>query len=171
MVRFLDFYMGYSENPDKYTLGDMWELTDEQLENSHHIIQWLFPLNKPSAHSKVAPILTSTEVYEFKYGKDKDILQTNLLQSFDCYLEFMGLYRDSNQFKLRIEDSVRLEFILGKPNHNWLRITRILESLKLLGRKQEAIQFFCFLSHYYYKYDYIQLEFATSFKYWIGAIA
>jgi hypothetical protein len=35
------------------------------------------------------------------------------------------------------------------PNHNWLRITRVLRSLWLLGMKKEALAFFERLETFY----------------------
>ena len=36
---------------------------------------------------------------------------------------------------------------LEEPNHNWLRVGRVIRSLKLLGCEQSAVELFDFVRH------------------------
>jgi Opioid growth factor receptor (OGFr) conserved region len=89
-------------------------LSDDELESIHDYIQWLFPLQTRSGAQPFAPVLTSDEVEAIR--TDTAAL-SNLKRAADRMLRF---YRDTNWW-------------LRSYDHNHLRITRILRSLKLLA--------------------------------------
>lgn len=59
-------------------------------------------------------------------------------------------------------DSPNLQ-VWNQPNHNWLRITRVLRSLNLLGLSDEAQPFFALLTTIRPRID------PTTWGYWEGA--
>ncbi|MFC7379088.1 opioid growth factor receptor-related protein [Brevundimonas sp. GCM10030266] len=83
------------------------------LEQNHDYIQWLFPLTEPSGAVPDAPVLTTEEVAAIAHSS---IAQIVLAGATDRMASF---YRDTDRW-LRAED------------HNHLRITRIIRSLRLL---------------------------------------
>jgi len=116
----------------------------EWLENSHDYIQWLFPLTEPSAFNCFAPILSKHDIEAFH----ADVaLRARLRDAFNVMLSFYGLRLagGSNANTQVVIDSafeVRRQNWITDGNHNFLRITRILKSLCILGLRNEASAFF-----------------------------
>jgi len=121
----LDFYRGQGTDSEGRTLKAMWAWDNDSLEEVHDFIQWLFPLPEPSQFNPNAPLLTDEDIAAFK---GDPVLHGNLLKSFDRILRFLGfIIKDGNviegdNFSDRIPD------VWAMPNHNWLRISRILRS-------------------------------------------
>ena len=110
-----------------------------ELEEVHDYIQWLFPLDKPSSANQYAPILTSTDIHVFAQGAD---LRERLVQSLRTMLNFYGLTLEgtleSPTVLLGPTFPSRAAEWLRPYNHNFLRLTRILRSLWLLGCRDHA---------------------------------
>jgi hypothetical protein len=143
--------------PSDVALG-LW--TDEAWEMNHDFIQWLFPLKTPSNFNPDAPLLTDEDIAMFK---SNNLLQQNVRQSFRRFLRFLGLnpgiyiakgwvegdeagvaipsYNPGYQIHKAANFESR-KWIWENINHNWLRITRVIASLKLLGFDGEATSFF-----------------------------
>lgn len=134
-------------HPDKYgrTLYDIWNYTDEQLEEIHNYIQWLFPLNEMSEQVMGSPYLDNEEEIQ-TIRKDLDI-QENLIKSL---MRMQNFYRDN-------------DFWLQPDDHNHLRITRIIKSIKLLNSKDNANEFYKFILDRVSNYKPVTDE---SFAYW-----
>lgn len=142
----LEFYYGYGRDQSGRTLRDILNFSDHDLEYSHDYIQWLFPTITASAFNPSASTLTSADISEFN---SNPILQQNLLCSFVRMLRFYGMvYRRDGSIHLRpdFETSENGQNWLTSGNHNFLRITRILESLILLGLREPAYTFYKVLS-------------------------
>ena len=65
-----------------------------------------------------------------------------VLKAYERFLGFCGLNHSENGFK----HEVFKNHIWGHRNHNWLRITRVLRCLSLLGYKSEADELLCFVT-------------------------
>src|SRR5207248_2299612 len=61
----------------------------------------------------------------------------------DVFLRFLGLHREDGRI-VKSDDFDRRGVFQG-PDHNWLRITRVLTSTRLLGLEDESRAFFEFL--------------------------
>lgn len=133
----VDFYRGTTANTDGVSLNEIWEWTDEQLEDIHTYIQWLFPSTRSSDYNPDAPVLNRKTIEAFH--KDP-ILKKNLLHSFNRMLTFYGLqWNEANETIIRASNCTSREFIwLTAENHNFLRMTRILVCLSSLGLKAQA---------------------------------
>lgn len=83
------------------------------LEQHHDYIQWLFPLTEPSSALPDAPVLSPEEVAAISQSS---IGQIVLAGATDRMAAF---YRDTDHW-------------LKADDHNHLRITRIIRSLRLL---------------------------------------
>jgi hypothetical protein len=136
MSRLVDFYRGDKPDTEGRSLKDLWAWDDDTLEAVHDFIQWLFPLPEPSAYNWNAPRLTADDIAAFASDAT---LRSNLRTSFDRILTFLGLAATADG---EIVDgpnlAARAHDVWASPNHNWLRISRILRSLTLLGRSDEA---------------------------------
>lgn len=121
-----------------YSREQLLAWSDEDWEQEHDFIQWLFPLKDASNYNPDAPVLSESAILWFR---SDPLLQQRLRQSFQRWLGFCGLGYVENhvvQMKPRPE-------VWDWPNHNWLRVTRVLKSLTLLGLQNEANDFHRFL--------------------------
>ena len=167
MSRLVDFYRGKATDTEGRYLQDIWTWPDDDLEAVHDFIQWLFPLPEPSRFNPDAPLLTQKDIEAFQADEH---LRQNLRKSFERILTFLGLTQTADgKIVAGPNFAARKSDVWAMPNHNWLRITRILRSLTLLGLPDEAKMFFGWLEE-----SYRQRRFpidAGTFGYWRGAIA
>jgi len=131
------------EGPDHRgrSLRDIRAFDTSRLEGTHDFIQWLFPLPEPSGASAHAPILSREDIEAFAA---EPALREELLRSLDTMLAFYGLQRSGAGEAVTIARgpgyAVRSAEWLDRP-HNFLRISRILRCLALLGCRPEARAF------------------------------
>ncbi|HEX2529454.1 MAG TPA: opioid growth factor receptor-related protein [Geminicoccus sp.] len=104
------------------TLYDVLDLPNVPLEYIHDYIQWLFPLPVPSSAQPTAPVLTEAEIQAIRIDPR---CQANLDRAGQRMLAF---YRQTRGW-------------LRKSDHNHLRITRIIQSLRLLVGDEAAQAF------------------------------
>jgi hypothetical protein len=166
MSRLVDFYRGEGTNAEGRLLKDVLAWPDDDLEAVHDFIQWLFPLPEPSQFNANAPLLTEQDIAAFK---SDPTLQANLMKSFERILAFLGLslsaqgeVMEGHNFTARVRD------VWASPNHNWLRITRILRSLMLLGMEGQAQAFYQWLdaTHRSRRFPIP----ANTFRFWTKAV-
>ena len=149
-------YYFYSIYQGKDSCGrqtyDIIEFTDQQLEDIHDYIRWLFPTKEPSNYSLHAPILTDQDIYDLASDSN---FEDKFEQSFYRMLKFY-FYGD---------------FPAGwwchPINHNLLRITRIIKSLMLFGEKRKAEFFYNLCVNEMNKYH--GLVPPTTLEYWAKA--
>jgi hypothetical protein len=127
----IEFYLNEASNPDGLMIQDIWAMSDEELEFNHDVVQWLFPSIQDSRFNPDAPILTDDEVRLFHSNPR---LQENLRTSYHRMMTFFGLH-----FEDGAVTQVEKKPVWDSFNHNWLRITRILKSLTILGLTTEAV--------------------------------
>ena len=141
-TRLLDFYAGRSGDHRGRTLSAVHRFSVEMLEYEHDFIQWLFPLRTPSPVNPEAPTLSEQDVALFQSDDD---LRIRLRQSFELMLDFYGLVVTQREGNLTVQRAdtfgLRAENWLTPGNHNFLRITRILKSLTILGQQDLARAF------------------------------
>lgn len=93
-----------------------------EIESHHDFIQWLFPLREPSRAVPDSPVLTDADVEAIKQS---GMAQCALAAATDRMDAF---YRDTHDWLM--------------PNdHNHLRITRIIRSLRQLVGDEQADAF------------------------------
>ena len=143
--RILDFYRGGQDDQGR-TLDEILAWPDEQLEGVHDFIQWLFPLPERSSANPSAPILERETIAAFHASEE---LQDRLRQSFLRMMRFYGLEFHPEKIQPAKNFSARSSNWLTPGNHNHLRLTRILHSLRLLGLESEAQALFRALSQLY----------------------
>ena len=143
--RIIRFYRNESPDTEGRMLSEIWRWENDQLEFTHDYIQWLFPLDVESHFNPDAPLLTVDDRQAF--GID-DLLQNSMRRSLALWLGFAGLElrapADENAVPqiVKRHDFDNRKSLWAHPNHNWLRITRILKSLRLCGLENEARIFF-----------------------------
>lgn len=117
-----DFLEGASPDNLNRSLGDIWSFDDKKIETVHNFVQWLFPLDEQSSANPDAPVLSAADIDEIRQSTT---VRQNLLQSAKWYLNFLS----RNSHWIRSHD------------HNHLRITRVIKSLRLLHSDLEANKF------------------------------
>ena len=95
------------------SLHEIREMDDAWIENTHDFIQWVFPLDKPSRAVPSAPVLNLESISCIRRSPRA---RENLQQSADWFLGFLMRHRHW----------------LVRKNHNHLRISRAIQSLRLL---------------------------------------
>jgi len=118
----LNFLEDNERDVYKRYLKDIWTMSDEQIEDTHNFIQWVFPLNERSNEVPESPILTNEEIISIKKS---ETAQKNIKKSTEWFLEFL----------------TRNSYWICQINHNHLRITRAIKSLRLIHSNEEAEKF------------------------------
>ncbi|MBA1157561.1 opioid growth factor receptor-related protein [Microvirga mediterraneensis] len=103
-------------------VADVLGFSNDRLEEVHDYIQWLFPLPTRSAAQPGAPVLTQAEIDAIRADQ---AAQDNLARATERMLQF---YRETRWW-------------LTGYDHNHLRITRIIHSLRILAGPDEAQRF------------------------------
>ena len=166
----LGFYSGQSPNREGRLIVEIWTFNYSKLEYTHDYIQWLFPLTQKSNYNINVPSLTASDI---KIFKSDNLLRKNLLISLKLMLTFYGLkcnLAPDGKVSITYGENYleRKKYWLGLRNHNYLRLTRILKSLTILGGKKYAIALFnCLKEIYEQEGDKIG---ATTFNYWQNVI-
>jgi hypothetical protein len=166
MSRLTDFYRGEAADAEGRFLADVWAWDDDELEVVHDYIQWLFPLAEPSQFNPDAPLLSPEDIAAFRQDST---LQANLRKSFERILRFLGLTLANHGAVVEGENfAARTPDVWAYPNHNWLRITRILGSMTLLGLGPLATALYGRLNAFYTSRKFpISAE---TFQYWTDAV-
>lgn len=118
----VSFLEGEGRDSRGRTVFDVLSLNDADLERMHDFIQWLFPLPEPSAAVADTPVLTEAEVEAIRASA---MAQCALAAATDRMAAF---YAATTHW-------------LAPHDHNHLRITRIIRSLRLLSGQEQADAF------------------------------
>ena len=117
-----DFLEGIGIDHKGRRLDDVLSFDDIMAEQTHDFIQWLFPLDEISRAVSGAPVLSQSDIQLIHTNSDA---QANIRRSASW---FLGFLERSNHWRT-------------KYNHNHLRITRVVKSLRLLIDDKEADEF------------------------------
>ena len=138
--RLVAFYRGDGRDHRGRSLSDIHAFDLHELEFNHDYIQWLFPLPEPSGVNESAPLLSKDDIAAFAGDAS---LRKALLQSLQLLLQFYGLDLVVQDENVEVVKSANFDERRGQwltsGNHNFLRISRILRSLSLLGRGSHAL--------------------------------
>ena len=103
-------------------LLDIWNFDDNEIEQTHDYIQFMFPLAEKSGSYFNAPILSLEDIKAIRLS---EVAQANLKKSAEWYLGFLG----------------RNDHWIKSYDHNHLRITRVIKSIRLLISEKDADMF------------------------------
>lgn len=126
MLKLYDFMTGGFDHAGR-THAYVCEQSDDWIESTHDFIQWLFPLEEETRKSELIPILSKQEIGLIKKS---ELAQNSLRISASRMRRFWS----KNQHWVTNHD------------HNHLRITRCIKSLRLLVSNEEAQQMKIWLS-------------------------
>ena len=119
MASLLKFLEGKEPNIHGRTLSDIWAFSDIEINNEHNFIQWVFPTTTPSVAVPASPVLATEDIKIIRASK---LAVDNLCVSSEWFFDFL----ERNTFWIKAHD------------HNHLRITRVIQSLRLLVDGDEA---------------------------------
>ena len=123
-MNFEEFLTHRGKDFKERTLQDIWSYSDTDIERRHDFIQVIFPLNKPSQAVSHGYYLDSQDlVDQIKTNTDAVI---NISKSSQWFYSFLERNRYWNT----------------RHDHNQLRITRVIECLRLLVSDEEADNFY-----------------------------
>ena len=121
-AKITEFLEGTGTDHQGRFITDIWGFDDGEIERNHDFIQWLFPLNEPSMSVFGAPVLGKEDIDTIF---SSDVARANVIKSSEWYLGFLK----------------RNEHWIKSYDHNHLRITRTIKSLRLLVGGEEANKF------------------------------
>ena len=142
----LNVYRGVSTDHRGRSLSQIVKKSDRWLEETHDYIQWLFPLYVGSNFNPNAPLLTDEVCAAFTNSShpDQRTLQRNFGAAIYRMLAFYG-YTVSpvapSDVSATGEWREKADNWLTDGNHNFMRMTRMLRSMMLLGREPLARSF------------------------------
>ena len=122
MIDIVGFLEGKIPDHRGRLLSMLWKQTDDDAENSHDYIQWMFPLDEPSQAVNGAPVLNDFDIDEIR---ENQLAIGNLEESASWFLGFLE----------------RNDHWIVNYDHNHLRITRAIKSLRLLTSNSIADRF------------------------------
>ena len=143
-----NFYQGTGKDIQGRTFQQMLEMTDLELERSHTVIQWLFPLTEPSQHNPSAPLLDEETIRAMKID---DRCRSNLYLAAERIWNFL------------VEDYVGRPTWIRPKNHNFLRLTRIIKCFTLF-QLHPAASFYALAKKYYSQFPKVIGE--ETWKFW-----
>jgi hypothetical protein len=111
----------------------LWD--DERLERVHDYIQWIFPLPERSGANPSAPVLTQASISAVRSTPQ---MQQRLRAAYLRLMEFYGFQSAGGRVVQSPGFSAVSTNWLYAGNHNHLRLTRMLRSMRLLGLEREA---------------------------------
>lgn len=133
--RLVEFYVGRGVDHAGRSLDTILGMSDSELEGLHDYIQWLFPMDVPSSVNPYAPVADQETQRAFRRDRK---LRVNLCRSCRRMLQFYRLSCGAQQQPCAAIQTTptfasRPVNWLTPDNHNHLRLTRVLTSLRLLG--------------------------------------
>lgn len=165
----LDLFYGRGADHRGRSLDELQDQDHDALELNHDYIQWMFPLPEPSGANAQASTLTEADIAAFR---GNPALRMKLNTSFRIMMRFYGLDLMGTESGLLVKEiptfEERRRIWLSPLNHNYLRLTRILRSMTLLGCAPHAKALLTGLERLYKNYgDVIGPETLT---YWRNAV-
>lgn len=98
----------------------MLKASDTELEVWHDWIQWAFPLPEGSRAVQNSPVAPASEFYDMRRNP---VVLTNARALSDLYYKFL--------------ENTKSKWATA-PDHNWLRISRVIRSLVFRGLQGES---------------------------------
>ncbi len=128
------FFSGGTDDQGR-TFDEILGWDDVQLEMVHDYIQWIFPLPERSGANPDAPVLDAGSIAAIRSSAEA---QGWLRAAFERMLEFYGFALDGDAVVQGPQFAAASRNWLHAGNHNHLRLTRMLRSLRVLGLEREA---------------------------------
>ena len=149
VVPIIKFLEGTETDFQGRFIKEIWNYSDQEIENIHDFIQLLFPLDQQSRNSSNKFFIEDKTL--ILAIRKSEVAQLNFKQSCEWFLGFLG--RNPKWQK--------------GYDHNQLRITRIIKSLNLLSSYENALAFYQSMVRLI-KDDHSISQ--TTYDYWVEAL-
>ena len=123
-MNFKNFLLAKEPDFKGRMIQDIWNYSDDEIEGIHDFIQILFPLNKKSQSVFHGYYLETDDLVQSL--KDDEQVKKSILKSSEWFLSFLKTH----------------DYWKRGYNHNQLRITRVIECLRLIIGDKEADNFY-----------------------------
>ena len=130
-LRLFNFLAGTDKDCYGETFSELLDYSNRELERCHDQVQWLFPLHEASRMSFNAPLVTKSVATQ---AANSVKVAANLKAGVERYRDFFGIGDFHDPF-------IATRWC-QEGDHNLLRVTRIIRSLRLLGQGGLAQDFF-----------------------------
>ncbi|KZT63783.1 hypothetical protein DAEQUDRAFT_679744 [Daedalea quercina L-15889] len=133
--------------PDNLYIDDLhkqWRGDYAKLEYKHGFIQWLFPIPEYGMNYESQPL----QRHEAENMKADETIIERVLRSYRLILDFYGMRLEDSETGLlaRSDKSYKDRYRnLTRSSHNYLRISRILKCLSILGLERLNAGFLLFV--------------------------
>lgn len=163
-MKLVEFYRGEIPNNEGVFIDEIMTYGYEQLEVDHAYIQWIFPLKERSMFNIEAPLLHDDEIILFKSDPE---LRGTVSEIICKMLDYFGMYFHRGAVNWQEPDPENghkdPKWWLRFFNHNFLRMTRMLTSLRHLGFENISLAVYeCLLSSR-------EMYGKESYEYWTDA--
>ena len=128
-------FFGGGEDDQGRTFDEILSWDDARIEMVHDYIQWIFPLPERSGANPWAPVLDAQSISAIRSSPD---MQDRLRLAFQRMLAFYGFTWQAGAVIAGPHFAAASQNWLHAGNHNHLRLTRMLRSLRVLGLEGEA---------------------------------
>jgi Opioid growth factor receptor (OGFr) conserved region len=135
--RLTRFFAGGTDDNGR-TFDEILGWDDARLEMVHDYIQWIFPLPERSGANPGAPVLDAATIAAIRGNVE---MLGRLRAAFLRMLAFYGFVLGDDALVEGPRFAAASRNWLHAGNHNHLRLTRMLRSLRVLGLEHEARQF------------------------------
>src|ERR1700753_2422288 len=132
--RLMRFFGGGADD-DGRTFAEILGWDDARLEMVHDYIQWIFPLPERSGANPWAPVLDPATIAAIREDAE---MRGRLRGAFLRMLAFYGFALDGDAVVESPRFTSASRNWLHAGNHNHLRLTRMLRSLRVLGLERGA---------------------------------
>ena len=159
-MKLVEFYRGEIPNGNGIYIDDILSYTYHQLEGDHEYIQWILPKREASMFHPDIPVLDQRQIVLFNSDHQ---LKGKVGEVLHKMLDFYGMRLEDGLVRWQESDPENghknPKWWLDHFNHNFLRITRMLISLRHLGFANEAIAIYKLLKTERDKYDDVTHEY------------
>jgi hypothetical protein len=140
----VDFYNGLGPNYLIEAILNEWD--DDEWDNRHNFIQWVFPTSVPSKYNPTAPVLDAVQA--------KILADEHWHHIYDAVNRFEGFLINTDSFRAF--------------NHNFLRISRVLQSTREMGLDKLANRHYRFVTRMLTA-NYSELDADSTLQHWDNA--
>jgi hypothetical protein len=167
--RIVAFYESSAPDDRGRFYDEILRFDDERLEDVHDFIQWLFPLRESSGANPGAPRLDEVAIEAFH---TRPALRAALRRALDRMLAFYGFVWETDRI-VRGPAFTERSGWLEPGNHNHLRLTRIMQALRVLGEPQRAQALYDVLAEIYRedRHNGRQRISERTFEFWTDAVS
>jgi hypothetical protein len=137
-----NFYIMGQKDIRGRSLCEMLGWNDAQLENVHDYIQWMFPTLTQSKCQGQSPVLDLETIKKLKW-KRNEFFRVSFKKALKRMLTFWGIPFEDDGMDIIVKDIPWRPYQWAEyGDHNQLRMSRVIESCRLLGFESTAKSLF-----------------------------